>query len=153
MDRWQSLIDQQLQEILKNGSAHLPGAGKPLDLGDDPNTPADMQLAYKIMRDNDITPDWIFLGKELDVEREALLDRLGKAYTSYLGQMGDAKRAGSASAEADAQDRWRTAQQKTREAAAQYNKKLLNYNLKLPSGLPQRANVDFERELKRIRGE
>lgn len=126
MQKWQSLIDQQLEEAHANGTFdNLPGKGKPLNLGDDPNTPDDMKLAYKILKDNDIIPDWMEEGKALEALRETLI--------------ADVRKAGTTSA----------VSQTLRDRISSYNKRVLTHNLKLPSGFVHKRTINLERELGR----
>ena len=50
----------------------LPGKGEPLRLHEHPNEPADMRMANKLLRDNELTPGWIGDRKGLLAEIEAL---------------------------------------------------------------------------------
>jgi hypothetical protein len=130
MDRWQSLIDRQLNQAKQDGElSNLPGEGKPLNLGSDAFTPADKKLAYKIMLDNDIAPDWIALGNELDDRRARLLGDLQRAAS------GDEKM-------------WQRTQKDFRVAVRRYNKELINYNLKLPPGFNHKHQLDPDREIR-----
>lgn len=153
MEQWQSLIDEQIRKVIGDGnSAHLPGAGKPLALDDDKTTPPDLRLAYKILRDNDITPDWIALGRDLEVERERIIAHLAVAHRQYRGRVADARRANSALAEAQAEALWFSAQRKTEEAITAYNKAALTYNLKVPVGVAQRAALTLAQALRLATG-
>lgn len=126
MQKWQSLIDQQLEEAHANGSFNnLPGTGKPLDLKEDSNTPNDMKLAYKILKDNDIIPDWMEEGKALEAQREKLVGEIR----------------GVAAANAVSQG--------LRDRISTYNKRALTHNLKLPPGFPHKRTINLERELTR----
>ena len=69
----ESAIEKQIREAIERGDFdHLPGAGKPLDLGENPYTPADWRLAFKLLQDAGMAPDWIELDKELRRELQAL---------------------------------------------------------------------------------
>lgn len=122
-----ALIDEILQDAMRNGHFNdLPGAGKPLKLDDDALVPETQRMAHKLLRDNDLVPDWMAQGKELDAERDRLIAALRRA----------------ASAEAlDA----------LRARAAQHNKQVLSYNLKVPKGVVHKRHFDFEAELSKIR--
>ncbi len=156
MEQWQSLIDEQIRKVIGDGnSARLPGAGKPLALlalDDDKTTPPDLRLAYKILRDNDITPDWIALGRDLEVERERIIAHLAVAYRQYRGRVADARRANSALAEVQAEALWSSAQRKTEAAITAYNKAALTYNLKVPVGVAQRAALTWAQALRLATG-
>jgi hypothetical protein len=121
-----SMFDDLFKDMLdKIDVKQLKNAGKPLDLGDDPNTPDDLKLAYKLLRDNDLMPDWILEARELDETRGKLISRIQSA-----------GRGGTVSAA-------------LREDVAHHNKRILSFNLKVPAGVKHKLFVDIERELKR----
>lgn len=83
-DRWQSLVDKQLQSMIESGEMdNLPGAGKPLHLDADQHTPQELRQAHKILRDNGLAPEWITLGRELDMKRAELLADIKKGVQNY----------------------------------------------------------------------
>jgi hypothetical protein len=121
-----SMFDDLFKDMLdKIDLKQLKNAGKPLDLGDDPNTPDDLKLAYKLLRDNDLMPDWILEARELDETRGTL-----------ISQIQSAGRGGTVSAA-------------LRDDVAYYNKRILSFNLKVPAGVKHKLFVDIERELRR----
>ncbi len=145
MQYWESSIDRQIRKAMEAGEfSNLPGEGKPLDLGDDPNTPEHLQLAYKILRENDLAPDWIVQGKELEAKQGKWTDNLQKAYSSYKAALRDPVES------ARAEGKWRQAQQKLVEEALKLNKEIMTYNLKLPQGITHKALVNAQREIQRL---
>ena len=137
MNRWESAIDQAIRKAIEEGEfKNLPGEGKPLDLSDDPNTPADLQLTYKIMHDNDIAPDWVAQGRELETKQTQWRARLKGVYAAYQ-QSGN-------------ETIWQSDWTKFSEEANRLNREILSYNLKLPGGVAHRALMDMKRELERI---
>ena len=78
---WQDLISQQIEEAMRAGAFdNLPGKGKPLNLGKNPNAPADMELANKILKDNDLSPGWIADRKEMLAKIDDLRQRLSATW-------------------------------------------------------------------------
>jgi DnaJ family protein C protein 28 len=145
MNRWESSVDRAIREAMERGEFDdLPGQGKPLDLRDDPNTPEDLQLAYRIMRDNAIAPDWIAQGKELLGKQTALLKALRAAYQNYRAASADM--ALWINADRD----WQAAQQKLSDAFEQLNKEITSYNLKLPPGVMHRPLVSFRQQVEKL---
>jgi hypothetical protein len=130
-----SVIDEQIRDAISAGKfSNLPGEGKPLKL-DDEGTPNEWRMAYKILKDNDLAPDWIMDGKELEASREQMLTALRRAAKSY--------RQGGLQADAA----WGYARRTFVEAAVVYNRKVLSYNLKVPAGVTHRAPLDINREV------
>ncbi|MEP7291875.1 MAG: DUF1992 domain-containing protein [Chloroflexota bacterium] len=123
-----AMIDEQIQDAMRKGHfADLPGAGKPLRLDNDAHVPEQMRMANKLMRDNDLVPEWMAQGKELDAEREKLSADLRRTV-----QRG-------ASVEA------------LREAAKKHNSRILSYNLKVPQGVVHKRHFDLDQELQKLR--
>lgn len=149
---WKSLVDQLLDEARQAGKFdNLPGEGEPLKLDDDPNTPHDMKLAHKILKENDLAPEWMMLGKEVDALRERLLDNMRKGVRAYQGALADADRSLTPlDSQQRAEATWRRAQEAYRLAAAKLNGELLRYNLKVPPGVPQKTLFNVERELAQL---
>jgi hypothetical protein len=137
MDRWQSLIDRQLEQARKNGDlSNLPGECKPLKF-DDQHTPDHLRMAYKILRDNNLAPDWMMVGKELDEKRTLLVHDLHSAARKYRQSLSGSDRA------------WKRAQKLFHDGAAAYNKQVLTYNLKVPPGVAHKNQLDAEGEIAR----
>jgi hypothetical protein len=124
-----SIIDEQIKDAMRKGHfADLPGQGKPLRLEDDSNVPSHLRMAHKVLRDNDLAPDWMAEGQELDAAREKLLadiQRVGRAHQAAIETL--------------------------RASAKKYNSKVLSYNLKVPQGVTHKRHVNFEQELSKPR--
>ncbi|MFN8450789.1 MAG: DUF1992 domain-containing protein [Anaerolineae bacterium] len=126
-----SLIDEQIKDAIRQGHfADLPGAGKPLKLDDDAHTPDHLRVAHKLMRDNDLVPDWIAQGRELDAAREKLLEDVRRTARAKPGS-------GALAA--------------LYAAGKQYNRQALSYNLKVPNGVAHKRHVDVDVELAKVR--
>ncbi len=134
-ERWQSRIEQAIQQAIQHGQIeHLPGAGRPLNLHDDPNVPDDMRLAYKIMAANNVAPDWIMLGKTLGKKESDLHKAIAVAIeTSHKI--------------ANPNAHWRTSKQTLQAKVDAYNTEVLSYNLKVPAGIPHKPLFDLEQAI------
>ncbi len=123
-----ALVDEQIQDALRSGHfTDLPGAGKPLKLDDDPNTPPHLRMAYKLLRDNDYVPDWIAQGQQIDAARDKLRVEVRRA-------AGDGAVA-----------------ELLRALVQQYNRQVLSYNLKVPQGVAHKRHFDLDRELQKAK--
>lgn len=151
---WKSLVEQMLQEAHDSGAFdNLPNAGQPLKLDDDPYTPSDMQLAHKILKDHNFSPEWVMLGKDVDALWERLLDNMGKGVRAYRGAVADAERSDHpADQRQRAETTWKRANEAWGRTAEKLNREILRYNLKVPTGIPQRPLFNVERELERLLG-
>src|SRR5436305_2437877 len=63
---WRYITEQQIEEAIERGELDVSGAaGKPLDLTENPYIPESQRLAFKLMKDNALVPDWIADNKEI----------------------------------------------------------------------------------------
>lgn len=66
-NRWLNVVEQQVTEAIQQGTfENLSGQGKPLDFSEDSLVPDDQRLAYKLLKNNDLTPAWI--GERTDIQ-------------------------------------------------------------------------------------
>jgi Domain of unknown function (DUF1992) len=127
-----ALIDEQIQDAMRKGQfADLPGTGKPLKLEDDSHVPEQMRMANKLMRDNDLVPDWMQQGKELDAAHEKLSAEVRRL--AQRGLIND------------------VSVETLRAAAKKHNSRVLSYNLKVPKGVVHKRHFDVEQELQKAR--
>ena len=146
------LIDEILRDAHKKGEfSNLPGEGKPLKLDDDSYTPEHLRVAHKMLKDNDLAPEWIDQGKALDRKHDEWLDELRRTARQYRDALNAAAR--SAQPELDRQDvekRWQAAQAALREKAAQHNREVLSYNLKVPRGVTHKTVLNPDNEFAKL---
>ena len=139
LSRWQRMVDQQSKEAVGDGDvSHLPGAGKRLQF-DDERTPPELRVAFKIMADNDVEPDWIAAGKALDTKERELRESLSaNARRRSLVERGAAK---DPRLLLQSEKRWQRFSANFIDDVERYNRETLVYNLKLPPGLPRREQL------------
>ncbi|MBI3741809.1 MAG: DUF1992 domain-containing protein [Chloroflexi bacterium] len=66
-------VSKQIREAMERGDFdHLRGTGKPLDLGEDAHVPAEWKLAFKMLKDAQVAPQWIEQDKEIRADARAL---------------------------------------------------------------------------------
>ncbi|MCY3748062.1 MAG: DUF1992 domain-containing protein [Chloroflexi bacterium] len=70
----------KLDQVAASGLfEHTAGRGKPLNLTpDDPNVPADLRLAFRMMRDANVSPPWIALAREVEQALDDLRRHLAR---------------------------------------------------------------------------
>lgn len=77
-----TFVERKLEEEARRGAFdHLPGAGEPLDLSENPFVPADWRLAFKILKDHRIVPEFVERRKEI----EAIRGEMGRASAAGAG--------------------------------------------------------------------
>ncbi|MEN6348133.1 MAG: DUF1992 domain-containing protein, partial [Syntrophomonas sp.] len=140
MSSTQDLVENQIIKAQERGDFdNLEGAGKPLDLYENPFEPLDLRMTYKILKDNDFAPYWIELGKEIDADWEKLHKEVEdfKRYTLlfYSEKHGHLARKRYDKKKAHFFFESRIKIQKI-------SKKILNYNLHCPIFRLGRPNID-----------
>ena len=69
----EAVVEERIQEALRRGDFdNLPGAGKPLDLDDDPLVPAELRVAYRILKNAGFVPPEVLERREI-ADLEAVL--------------------------------------------------------------------------------
>jgi hypothetical protein len=77
------IAEERIREAIEHGEFDdLPGKGKPLNLEDDSHLPADLRLAYKILKNADCLPPELELRKEIRTT-EALLSGIQDTQEKY----------------------------------------------------------------------
>lgn len=145
-------VDEVIRDAMRKGEFdNLPGAGKPLQLDDESNVPPELRLSHRLLKQNDLTPEWITIGKEIEAAHETAVTDLHNALRAYRGRVWDAERSEEPEmARTLAEEDWLAAREEFRAAIAAVNKKLLTYNLMLPPGFPRRGMMIADRELARL---
>ena len=151
----ENAIEKQIREAIERGDFdRLPGTGKPLDLGENPYTPADWRLAFKLLQDAGMAPDWIELDKEIRRERLTL-----DAWIKQQVQMQRAQRARASTLPAnkliEARERLADSCEKTcfeyRRRATALNGLIDLFNLKAPRADLHRERLRPDEEIRKFR--
>ena len=67
------LVEQKIQEAIARGEFdNLPGEGKPIELDENPFVPPDWRLAYKMLKDNAVAPEFVLRLKAVESIREEM---------------------------------------------------------------------------------
>jgi DnaJ family protein C protein 28 len=149
-----SPVERAIRQAMADGLFdNLPGYGKPLNwqADEEANTPYEMRLAHKIMKDHDVAPSWMMMGQALEHQEEKIRFELKRGLRAYQGTLQDAERSGDLSRRGRVTKTWERLLATFQEAAAQYNQNVLTYNLMVPPGLPRRASLDIDRELEKLK--
>ncbi|HEU0169146.1 MAG TPA: DUF1992 domain-containing protein [Chloroflexota bacterium] len=127
MDRWYSVAEEKIREAMEQGEFHnLRGRGKPLKLERNPFEPPDLHMAHTILEAADMVPAWIDERKDIDrgVEEAVRTLRTRWAVEAVV------------------------AEAEFRATARELNRRILTYNLQVPSGGFQRVQIDVEWEIR-----
>lgn len=130
LDEWMDLVSKRVEEGMRRGLFdNLPGQGQPQRLQRDPFVPEEQQMAYNLMKKNQITPGWIGDRKAVLNAIDALrteMKAMGQAFLARAEQMGH---------EADKTllaHEWRLCVTNWEERVMLLNKQILNLNLSQP---------------------
>jgi hypothetical protein len=83
IDSWEGHVEQMIREAQERGEFDdLPGAGKPLDLTDNPYA-GEWQSAFRTARNAGAAPLWVELDREIAAEREQLQE-MGQRSARHL---------------------------------------------------------------------
>jgi DnaJ family protein C protein 28 len=135
------LIERRIQEAMANGEFdNLRGRGRPLSFNTNPYLDPAQELAFGLLQNNGMAPDWIEQDKEIRRELAAARDKLRLAWQHYQSH--------SASEAA-----WKEAVAHFAEALIKLNHKIDRFNLIVPIPAKQRFRLRLEDELRRIRQE
>lgn len=133
---YESLIDQQVREAEAAGQlSNLPGAGKPLELDDDKDVPAELRLGFRMLKNAGYAPPWIELQKSIREEQEQLERWLTRANERWP-RLGEGDRAAMRG----------EYEQRLREL----NKQIGAYNLTAPPVAGQLPLLQLWRELRKL---
>lgn len=148
---WESTVEKQIREAMERGEfENLPGAGKPLDLSENPYTPEEWRLAFKLLKDNNVAPEWIEQGKAIRQELAALAKLLKQQVRWQREQWANAKLLAPDKMIAE-REHLAHARDKTmrvyRQRAEALNKLIDTYNLRVPDAQLQVPRIRIEEEM------
>jgi DnaJ homolog subfamily C member 28 len=148
LEEWNDLVSERIEEAIERGDFdNLPGKGKPLNLDVNPNEPAEVQMAHRLLKNNDLAPAWMIDRRTLIDETEALRAQLQRKWQWYSDEY---------AAEEDETERELMAEEWAawlvlwEEATVDLNRRILNLNLSLPIWRMELLRVNLDRELSRI---
>jgi hypothetical protein len=153
-DRFRAIAERRIQEAITDGEFdNLAGMGQPLRVDENPYVPEDWRLAFKVLENAGVVPDWVALAQELDAETEAwrrygddhfatLRARLAQA----VAQPGALRRLREEIATLKAMHRRATEHHAA--LLADLNRKIHYYNAIIPSDSLQRATFLPEAEMR-----
>src|SRR5579864_7690952 len=104
MDEWHFIAERKIREAMEEGAfEHLEGAGKPLQLDENPFEDPSLRMAHRLLKNNGLTPAWIAEAKEIEAEMQRLESRAGASNSDI------------------------------RSRAAALNRRIVSFNLKAPA--------------------
>lgn len=152
-DYYLSPIELAIRQAMADGLFdNLPGLGKPLrwNMDEESQIPEDMRMAYKIMRDHEVLPDWMMQGQALDTHHQKIIQELERAHRAYTSALQAADQQGDIGRRSRATRTWDNLLKTFAEAIEQYNKRVLTYNLKVPPHVTKRHFLDLATRIEKL---
>lgn len=148
MSSTQDLVERQIEKARERGDFdNLAGAGKPLNLEENPFEPPEMRMVLKILKDNDFAPYWVELGKDIDAGL-AKLRKESESFKRYTRITLAEKRSSGTLHRYEI--RKAAFYSECRERLEEINRKILDYNLHCPTFRAGRANFTVDDEMYKI---
>ena len=150
---WRIVAERKIQAWIDDGGPdRLPNKGQPIDLADNPFVPADLRMAFRVMKNADVAPDWIEISKEI----EAALTRCREAGRWFH----DGLRRDRIELRGAAADALPAIRERMRERAARFadeqraryrhvNALIERFNVACPVGHLHRQQLDLENQISR----
>jgi len=129
-----SIISRVVETILDKADRdgtfdHLRGEGKPIEWQDETHVPEEQRLAYRVLRDNDCRLPWMDEAEALDCDLIKLRQQFHQAWLNA----------------ADAGER-KALKTSWHQAVSEYNRRIFEYNLRVPLPRFQRMHIDAEQD-------
>ncbi len=148
MSSVEELVEEQIRKARERGEFdNLAGAGKPLDLSENPFEPAELRMVNRILKNNDFTPFWIQLGKDIDTATERIWHEVEEfkkysiTFTSEKHSSLMTQRFGKKKS---------VFYLEKRKQLEKLKKDILNYNLHCPTFRLGRANIEVDDEMLKV---
>lgn len=137
-------LEKAIQEAQERGLfENLEGAGRPINWEDESLVDKEWLMAFRIMREQGLAPEWVELHKELGEElnkaREAVLRAWRWRQERIEGARGEQRRY--------VDGEWRRAREAFAQTIAELNAKIANFNLIVPIPSLQKFKLDLAEEL------
>jgi DnaJ family protein C protein 28 len=146
-NNYKSVVEEQIQEAIERGDFdNLPGKGKPLDIEDNPFA-RDMQMAYKLLKDNNFTLPWIEERNRMLEEMVKLRERNAHQFQLFAPQIQAMARGGQIEI---AKRRWTALLMQWETAMEELNKRIADVNRMLPTMELELYKLNLDVELTRL---
>jgi len=148
IEQWGDLITQRIEEAMRRGDFdNLSGHGKPLRVEAEPNVPEDMQMAFRILKNNDMVPTWIAERKEMlraiEAWRAEFQRIVGEAHSAWIAAASDERQAQIRQSWARWIVRWE-------DEIVEMNRRIGTFNLKQPIARLEIFKLRLDDELKKV---
>lgn len=140
MSDFRIIAEERIRQAMRDGKFdNLPGKGKPLLLDDNPYIDPSWRMAFHLLKTAGLTLPWIALRQDIEQELQQARQHLLRARTWCVQQ-----------GESEGFDVWQRAKAVFRERIEEINRRILAYNLQIPSDAFHRRMVDASVDICRL---
>ena len=148
MDEWADIVSQRIEEAIRRGDFdNLSGHGKPMPVEREPFVPEDQQMAFKLLKNNDLVPDWIAERREIlrvvEHWRSEFQRIVGEAQTAWTAAESEQRRL-------QLEERWARWITRWEDEVVELNRRINTLNLKQPITHLEVYKVRLETELRAL---
>ena len=150
LDHWSDIVGQRIEEAIRQGYFdNLAGHGKPLDMSKNPFVPDDMQMANKLMENNNLTPGWIGDRKSVLQAIDDFKEELAAGSSAYARAT---QTADSPDEAVVVEEMWARQLEAWRDKLRILNRRIEAVNIMQPAQHLEIFKLVLERELEKARG-
>lgn len=147
LDHWTDLVGQRIEEAMRQGYFdNLPGQGKPLNLAKNPFVPEDMQMANKLLENNNLIPGWIGERKVVLGRIEQFRAQLASTTARFVYAF---RTTDDVAFRAELRAQWRAQLEVWREEMRLLNRRIETLNMQQPAAHLEVYKLIFDDELTR----
>jgi hypothetical protein len=148
MEEWADLVTKRIEEAMRRGDFdNLPGHGKPLPPDQDAMVPEEQKMAFKLLKNNDMTPTWIGDRKEMlrTIEgwREQFQRIVHEAHTAWVAASTDKRRV-------QVRQSWERWIARWEDEITELNRRINTINLKQPITHLEIYKLRLDDELRKV---
>ncbi len=148
MEEWADLVSNRIEEAMRRGDFdNLSGRGKPLSLDNDPFVPEEQQMAFRLLKNNDLVPGWIADRKEMlrvvESWREQFQRIVGEAHGAWVAASTDARRV-------QIRDKWERWIERWDDEVKDLNRRINTINLQQPITHLEIFKLRLDDELRKV---
>jgi hypothetical protein len=148
IEEWADLVSKRIEEAMRRGDFDkLAGHGKPMRVDRDPFVPEDQQMAFNLLKNNDMTPTWIADRKEtlrsVEQWREQFQRVVGEAHSAWIAAGSDARRV-------QIRQSWERWLARWEDEIAEINRRINTLNLKQPVARLEVYKLRLDDELRKV---
>jgi hypothetical protein len=113
--------------------------------------PEELRMAHRILRENDLAPDWIMDSKEINEAREKLLNDIRAAARRHQAALNEAANSDNPNQRRQTVEKaWHRRLNDLRQQVEKLNKRILSYNLKVPAGVQHILMIQLEQVINKV---